>query len=68
MSIFAPNRKKLFNNDKKGINCLLMKELFKNEYMKNLKDIATFINKLIFNFDTYNLVKKSKPVQDTSLI
>ena len=54
---FASNRKKLFNNDKKRINCVLMKELFNSECMKNLKELATFINELISNFNTHNLVK-----------
>ena len=36
--------------------------------MKNLKVLATFINELMSNFNTYNLVKKSKPVQDISLV
>ena len=60
---FSHIRRKLFKTNKKRINCLLMKEIFNDNCMRNLKTLATLINEVMSHFQT-NIVKKCKTTQD----
>ena len=60
---FSHIRRKLFKTNKKRINCLLMKEIFNDNSMRNLKTLANLINEVMSHFQT-NIVKKCKVTHD----